>query len=100
MVVTNVQRLTQACADNGIGFAGTDPFFLLDALSRQPARDEAMASLKAEYAPLWVPAPTDVYKALIGGYSVSSEWRDTALRRQDNYALTLTPAGPSSTCTD
>ena len=100
VVVNNIERVTQSCVDNGIGFVGTDPFFLLDALSQHNNRDETLAHLKAKYPPLWEPAPTDIYKALIGGYKVSSEWRDTTLRRQNNYALTLSPSASSTFCSD
>jgi hypothetical protein len=99
-VVRRVKTISQVCADNGVGFAGTDPFFLLDVISRHTDRDAALSYLKAEFSPFWVPAPTDVYKALIGGYHVSSDWKDTALKRQRNYSLSLTPADSSARCTD
>ena len=70
----------------------------VDAMGACP--DEALSYLKADFPLFWVPAPTDVYKAMIGGYHVSSDWKDTAFKRQRNYSLSLTPADGSARCTD
>ncbi|WP_447002322.1 B12-binding domain-containing radical SAM protein [Saccharothrix isguenensis] len=99
-VVRRVKRVSEHCASLGIGFAGTDPFFLLDVISRYDRRDEALRYLQDEFSFFWVPAPTDAYKALIGGYEVRSDWKDIALKRQRNYALSLRGAGGSGRCTD
>ncbi len=89
LVVERVERLSRACSDLGIGFAGTDPFFLLDTISRHNAVPDAVKFLKDAYPLFWVPAPTDTYKALIGGYEVKSEWKEIALKRQRNYSLSI-----------
>jgi hypothetical protein len=89
LVVRRVERIANACVDTGVGFAGTDPFFLLDVISRHDTVVDALAYLKQEYPPFWIPAPTDTYKALIGGYEVTSEWKEIALKRQRNYSLSI-----------
>lgn len=89
LVVERVERISRACTDLGIGFAGTDPFFLLDTISRGTSVPAAISFLKAAYPLFWVPAPTDTYKALIGGYEVKSEWKEIALKRQRNYSLSI-----------
>jgi hypothetical protein len=88
-VVRRIERIAQACAGLGIGFAGTDPFFLLNVISRFDAVEDAIAYLKQDYPLFWVPAPTDAYKAMIGGYSTSADWKDTSLKRQRNYSLSI-----------
>jgi hypothetical protein len=88
-VVRRVERISAACVDNGVGFAGTDPFFLLDVLNRYPRREEAMNFLKSQYPLFWVPAPTDAYKAMIGGYEFRADWKEVALKRQRNYSLSI-----------
>ncbi|MDX3537877.1 radical SAM protein [Streptomyces sp. MB09-01] len=88
-VVERVERLSQTCVELGIGFAGTDPFFLVDVISRHDRVDQSTDYLKREYPIFWVPAPTDAYKAAIGGYRTSADWRKTALKRQRNYSLSI-----------
>lgn len=88
-VVRRIERISQACVDLGIGFAGTDPFFLLDVISRYDSVEKGLGHLKQEFPIFWVPAPTDVYKAAIGGYETTADWRSTALKRGRNYSLSI-----------
>jgi len=88
-VVRRVERVSAACVELGIGFAGADPFFLLDMISRCGSRSEAIGFVKDRYPLFWVPAPTDAYKAMIGGYESTSDWREIVLKRQRNYSLSI-----------
>ncbi len=88
-VQERIARISSTCVELGIGFAGIDPFFLLDILSRSDRREDALDLLKRDYAFLWDPAPTDSHKATLGGYKVVARWKDVVHQRGNNYNLSI-----------
>ena len=88
-VARQLDQVAATCSGAGISFAGTDPFFLLNLLARETDREMALARLRRDYEFFWTPAPTDFYKAKIGGYEASSEWSETVNQRGKNYSLSL-----------
>jgi len=88
-VVDNINRISQTCVDLDISFAGNDPFLLLDILGHHESRDAARSELRERFPFFWDARPPAYYQALVGGYeaSVSPAWRDTALKRGENYSL-------------
>ena len=89
IVEARIAEILQTCTKLNINFAGSDPFFLLDILSRFEDRASALAYLKKEFPFYWEPAPTDVYKAKLGGYSLEQGWEHTILKRGRNYSLAI-----------
>lgn len=88
-VVDNINRISQTCVDLDISFAGNDPFLLLDILGHHDSREDARNELRERFPFFWEARPPAYYQAMVGGYeaTVSPAWRDTALKRGENYSL-------------
>ncbi len=86
-VVEKIGRISDVCVELGISFAGNDPFLLLDILAHHESREDARAELGERFPFFWEARPPAYYQAMVGGYEVSAAWKDTALKRGENYSL-------------
>lgn len=89
VIKKRIERLTHKCEELNIGFAGTDPFFLLDCLDRFDTVMDTLTYLREYYSFFWIPAPTDYYKAMIGNYQNNDGWEKSINKRGINYSLSI-----------
>lgn len=91
-VKENINQIIAHLFSLNIGFAGIDPFFLIDQLSMYETRDDALNNLRLGYSYLWEEHSTEVIKSKIGRYELEEKFNNienTIYQRGRNYKMAI-----------